>query len=166
MASAKLRRGFHSASPSAPLPSVMDLGRQIVRLLNRGDALSGEQLKLSKRSDISPLQVWKRENECDRLMRRAADRRDCLTDMALGMRARTLGDVGVMLGLAWRLADCEVNCEYDSERSVRSQRQIVHALLTSIDVIAREAGLDLEETVGGDIQAFIDREHADLGDRL
>jgi hypothetical protein len=71
-------QGLQDRKTLPPLPSVLDLGRQIVRLLNWGDELSGEQLKLCKRSDLSPLEVWQKDNECDRLMRRAADRRDCL----------------------------------------------------------------------------------------
>jgi hypothetical protein len=82
------------------------------------------------------------------------------------MRARTLGDVAVMLGLAWRVADFEAACETDEESREKAFAQIMHALISSIDVVVREAGLDLAETIGAHAQAFIDPEHADLGDGL
>ena len=93
--------------------------------------------------------------------------RECdLVDVTLSLRAKTLGDVAVMLGLAWRVLSIEDGSEYNAEDCERAFKQIGHALLTSLDVVIRETGLDLDEVVGAGTQVFIDREHADLGDGL
>jgi hypothetical protein len=139
--------------PAASAPSVLDIGRQIVRLSNKYDEMDEAILDL-KRQGLNGWEVCKREREL------------ALVDIALGMRAHTLGDVAVMLGLAHRVADLEAASEFDEEQRDRVLAQLQHALLTSLDVVIREAGVDLAETVGRDAQFFIDREHADLGDGL
>jgi hypothetical protein len=75
-------------------PSVLDLGRQIVRLSNKYDEMGCVQLAL-KRQGLTPREEWKQEEELKRLMSLAYNRECGLGDIALGMRARTLGDVAV-----------------------------------------------------------------------
>lgn len=151
--------------PPGPMPSVLDLGRQIVRLSDKSSELQSEQINL-KHQDLEPHQKYMRDRELQNVIDRAFDRECLLVDIALGMRARTLGDVAVMLGLAARVADLEAASEFDEEDRSLALAKITHALYTSLDVVIRETGLDLEEVVGVGTQAFIDREHADLGDGL
>jgi hypothetical protein len=168
MARAKLRRDTQTADAPVALPqppSVLDIGRQIVKLSNRHDEMDQEVLDL-KRRGLGEWETYRQHKELKRLMRLSCEREEALVDIALGMRARTLGDVAVMLGLAHRVANCEDACQYDEANHEKALRQIQHALMTSLDVVIREAGLDLAETVGVGIHAFIDREHADLGDGL
>jgi hypothetical protein len=64
------------------------------------------------------------------------------------------------------VADGEDACEKDEKSLERAFGQIKHALLTSLDVVIKESGLDLDETVGPHVQTLIDGEHTDLGDGL
>ena len=147
------------------LPSVLDLGRQIVRLSDKSNELQGEQIDL-KHQDLDPHEKYKRDRDLQDAIDRSFDRECLLVDVALGMRARTLGDVAVMLGLAWRVLDIETSSESEDGSYERMLTQIRHALLVSLDVVIRETGLDLEEVIGVGTQAFLDRANADLGDGL
>jgi hypothetical protein len=168
MARAKLRRDTQTEDAPVALPqplSVLDIGRQIVKLSNRHDEMDQEVLDLN-RQGLGEGEVYTQTRELRRRMSLLFEREEALVDIALGMRADSLGDVAVMLRLACRQADAEAACEYDPARLEKALRQIKHALYTSINVVIRAAGLDMAETVGSDTQAFIDREHADLGDGL
>jgi hypothetical protein len=176
MATAKLRRdvrtpavptakGLPSSKALPPLPSVLDLGRHIVRLSNTSEELDRARIEL-KRQQLDGRDECRRDRHLKEIKGRSFERECLLVDVALGMRAHTLGDVAVMLGLAWRVLDLEAHSEFDEESFQKAAKQIQHALLTSLDVVAKEAGIDLAETIGPQTQGFIDREHADLGDGL
>jgi hypothetical protein len=65
--------------------------------------------------------------------------RECLlSDVALGMRAHTLGDVAVMLGLAWRVLDLQASSEFDEKSRDQALVKIWHPLLTSLDAVIKE----------------------------
>ena len=114
-----------------PLPTVLDLGRQIVGLSNKGHELELEQIALH--GEKLPIhEKLEKERKIERAMGLAFDRECALVDVALGMRAHTMGDVAVMLGLAWRVLDLGATCEFDEKDRARAIRQIRHALLTSL----------------------------------
>ena len=151
--------------PPEPLPAVLDLGREIVRLSNRHQELDSTQLAL-RRQGLESREEFSQNQDLERRMQTLFLREEALVDVTVAMRARTLGDVAVMLGLAWRVLDGAFASEYEEGSYERAFKQVSHALLTSLDVVIREAGLDLDEVVGAGTQVFIDREHADLGDEL
>jgi hypothetical protein len=159
------KRGLNSIDPLPLMPSILDLGRQVVRLANKREEADCAILDL-KNQALAPKDELSREREFKGIMDRSFDRECLLVDVALGMRARTLGDVAVLLGLIWRVVDLEAGSEFEEHERTAALAKIRHAALTSLDVVIRETGLDLAETVGGGTQDFIDREHVDLGDGL
>ena len=73
------------------------------------------------------------------------------------MQAQTLSDVAVMLRLAFRVLDIEINSQYDEQDLQKAGKQITNALLTSISVIVKETGLSVSETLGHDVEWFLAR---------
>ena len=148
---------------TSAFPSVLDLGREIVRLSNRHQELDSAHLAL-RRQGLNSQEQFLRNADLERRMQTLFLREEDLVDVTVAMRARTLGDVAVMLGLAWRVLDGAFACEYNEDLYASAFRRACHAILTSLDVVIKETGRDLEEVIGDGTQAFIDREHADLGD--
>ena len=122
---------------SAPLvlPSVLDIGRQIVRLSDKQEELDQAILALRHQGTRAE---HDRQEELERLKRRAFKREEHLVEVALGLRARTLGDVAVMLGLAWRVADFEAACDADEE--TREKAFADHARTHHLDRRGRQGG--------------------------
>ena len=151
--------------PPGPLPAVLDIGRQIVRISNAYNEADCARLALSRQSP-KPLDEARQDRELGERMGILFTRECALADLALSMRARSFGDVAVLLGLAWRALSMVRACEYNEEDYERALKQAEHALLSSISVIIQETGFDIAEVVGVEAQAFIDGANADLGDGL
>jgi hypothetical protein len=145
-------------APSAPSPSVLDVGRQIVSLADRYQEMDVEQTKLRHHfQELSPAER-RRFRHLDYQMKRTYDQEVALVDAALSMQAQTLSDVAVMLRLAFRVLDIEVSSEYDEADFQKAGKQITNALLTSIAVIVKETGLPVAETLGHDVEWFLARD--------
>ena len=145
-------------APSAPLPSVLDVGRQIVGLADRYQEMDVEQSKLLHHfQELSPAER-RRFRHLDYQMKRTYDQEAALVDAALSMQAQTLSDVAVMQRLAFRVLDIEINSQYDEQDLQKAGKQITNALLTSISVIVKETGLSVSETLGHDVEWFLARD--------
>ena len=151
-------------SASAP-PSVLDLGREIVQLSNQNVELDNAQLAL-RRQELKSQEQLLQIQDLERRMQMLSAREESLIEAALAMRARTLGDVAVMLGLAWQVLDGAFAFEYEESSYERAFDQASHALLTSLNVVAKEVGINPDEVVGAGTQTFIDRLHRSIGDGL
>jgi hypothetical protein len=156
--SAAVKKGLlKSEDAPAPLPSIFDLGRRIVALNDRCGHLSEEEANL-------PAEKHFRRHELQAAQMICCDREEALVDLALGLQPRTMADAAVLLALGWRQHAKFDPSDPDSFNAKRMNRQIQHALLSSLSIVAAAAGIAANETSSDDIERWIKKEHPDLGD--
>ncbi len=137
-----------------PLPSILDLGRRIVALSKHLERLSEEEANLPEPGPGTPQEQYFRRHELEAAKTICYDREDALADLALGLRPRTMADAAVLLALGWRQHVSLDRTDPDAFDTKRMNRQIQHALLSSLSIVAPAAGIAPNDTSSDDIGAL------------
>ncbi len=133
---------------AAPMPSLCDIGRQIVALENIHDSYDTQELQ----RDLSSHQ----RHALERAKSLIFAQTEALVDLGLAMVPQTVPDVVAQLVMTDRRLDWLVACDMPAEEMKAIAEDVLHVVRASPPLLAKAGGIALEEVsnAGSDFSAW------------
>jgi hypothetical protein len=125
---------------AVPLPSLYDIGRQIVVLGKVGDGYDEKELDRSL--------TFKERKRLEKAKSLVFTQEEALVDLGLAMTPETVRDVVAQLVLADRRLDEIVACDMSIEEIRTIAANALRVVRSSLPLLARAAQIDLAEVAG------------------
>jgi hypothetical protein len=130
------------------MPSLYDIGRQVVALENIHDAYDTEELKRDPPGD--------KRHALERAKSLVFAQTEALVDLGLAMVPQTVPDVVAQLVMVDRRLDWLVACDMPAAEMKAIAEDVLHVVRASLPLLAKAGGIALDDVsnAGGNFSAW------------